>query len=60
MNNENYLAVAKKHAGGNGNLTINFAWPKGIAIVAGFSLAGTVCVNGKRVALIKDLGMFSL
>ena len=27
MNNENYLAVAKKHAGGSGNLTINFAWP---------------------------------
>ena len=25
--NENYQAVAKKHAGGNGNLTINFAWP---------------------------------
>jgi len=31
MNNENYQVVAKIHAGldagGNGNLTINFAWP---------------------------------
>jgi len=26
MNNENYQA-AKKHGGGNRNLTINFAWP---------------------------------
>jgi len=29
MNNENYQAVAKKMQAemGNGNLTINFAWP---------------------------------
>ena len=26
--NENFLVFAKKHAGGNGNLIINFAWPK--------------------------------
>ena len=26
--NENFVAFAKKHAGGNGNLIINFAWPK--------------------------------
>jgi len=25
--NENFVALAKKHAGGNGNLMINFAWP---------------------------------
>jgi len=27
MNNKNYQALVKKLAGGNGNLTINFAWP---------------------------------
>jgi len=26
--NENFVALAKKHAGGNGNLIVNFAWPK--------------------------------
>jgi len=26
--NENFVVFAKKHAGGNGNLIINFAWPK--------------------------------
>ena len=26
--NENVVALAKKHAGRNGNLLINFAWPK--------------------------------
>ena len=25
--NENFVALAKKHAGGNRNLIINFAWP---------------------------------
>jgi len=25
--NENFVVFAKKHAGGNGNLIINFAWP---------------------------------
>ena len=26
-NFENFVVFAKKHAGGNGNLIINFAWP---------------------------------
>jgi len=26
--NENFVVFAKKHVGGNGNLIINFAWPK--------------------------------
>ena len=25
--NENFMVFAEKHAGGNGNLIINFAWP---------------------------------
>ena len=25
--NENFVVFAKKHADGNGNLIINFAWP---------------------------------
>ena len=24
---ENFVVLAKRHAGGNGNLIINFAWP---------------------------------
>jgi len=28
MANENFVIFAKKWAGGNGNLIINFAWPK--------------------------------
>jgi len=27
--NENFMVLAKNHASGNGNLIINFAWPKG-------------------------------
>ena len=31
--NENFVvAIFKKHAGGNGNVIINFAWPNGINI----------------------------
>ena len=25
--NENFVVLAKKHVGGNGNLIINFTWP---------------------------------
>jgi len=39
--NENFVALAKKYAGGNGNLIINFVWPKLKKSIYGLKDVGT-------------------
>ena len=47
--NENFVAFAKKHAGGHGNLIINFAWPNSK------SLLQSVNFDSKRSIKLKSL-----